>query len=304
MKITAYTPALFTAMGLTLATAVPARAQDAPQSIRIQQSLPAGKALTQSTTINNTMGLQNMKMGMSMNMVSEMAIHAAEEGKKRAVMKYTSAKMAMDMGGAKMEYDSEGDQPSPFSELIGKEVTVLFNADGSIESIEGADDLLGDVEPGAAAQLKQIFDKAQIKNTLEQSMLQNVPDKELKVDDSWNFEKEVPLPQGMGNLTMKGAYTLQGFEKLDGIDCAVIHLKGTLDGNIEGGADAQGVSVKLEDAAYEGTIHFDNALGMPRKSDVVIDMVMMMGGLGAEAIKADVQQKIVNEITKVEDLEK
>src|SRR5690606_11117613 len=127
-----------------------------------------------------------------------MAITAREEGGKQATLSYDSAAMKMNMGEIAMDFDSKSDDPSnPFKDLIGKELTVIFDAQDEVVSVQGLDGLVGDA--GVAGQMvQQMVNPEQMKNLMSQGMLQGVPNKPVSPGDSWPFSMEIPLPQNMG----------------------------------------------------------------------------------------------------------
>src|SRR5690606_12068782 len=99
-----------------------------------------------------------------------------------------------------------------------------------------------------------------------------------------------------------GNYTFKEMAKLDGVECAVITVNGTIAGELEANENgAPGMKMTFENATYTGTVHFDNELGMPRKNDLKIKITMKMSAPG-QTIEAHTDQTIINTITKVDDL--
>ena len=106
-------------------------------------------------------------------------------------------------------------------------------------------------------------------------------------------------------MKMKGTYKLAGFEDIDKSRCAVLAMSGKIDADLALNEDAlgAGMAIKIENGDYTGNTFLDSSLGLARKTemDLQIDMAMNNPQLGQE-MKISSKQRIVTEITKVEDL--
>lgn len=299
---------LLTALAVAL-TAALAQGQD---TITLNQALPVGKKIHQSMEMNQKMkmgGIPGAPEGQGMNMTNQigmdMSMDVKKDGEgKKAVVKYERMRMLIDAGVFKQEFDSNADDGNPFTAIVGKEMTLVYDKDDELQSVEGVDELLGDAaaQPGAGQMLQQLFSKEQMEQMVNQSMLHDLPDGEIKVGDKWDFKMEQPMPQGMGKLTVTGNYTLKRFEDLDGIPCAVIAMEGKFESEGKSKMNMNGQEIEMEftDSKFEGDIYFDNKLGLPRKSDMLTKMKMKMGLLG-QTMTMDMNMTMINKVTKVED---
>lgn len=89
---------------------------------------------------------------------------------------------------------------------IGKQVKIRLRPNGQLESMEG--DIIQVEWP--------------------ELILQNIPDKKLKIGDSWTFSR--PAPKEMAG--MKGVelrYTVVGFEKVKGYDCVKVGIESLME---------------------------------------------------------------------------
>lgn len=302
-------PALLATLAATM---LPAAGQD---SIKLKQSLPVGKKIHQSMVMNQKMNMggipgapegQGMKMANKITMDMSMDIKKHGEDKKKAAIKYERMAMSMDAGIIKQEFDSAAKDGNPFTAIAGKEITVIYDKDDKVEEVQGVDGLLGDAaaQPGVGDMLKQFLSEEQMKEMMNQGMLQGVPEdkEEFKIGDFWTYEMETPMPQGMGELQVSGKYTLKRFDKYDGIPCAVFAMEGKLasDGKSKMEMNGQEIEMEFKESKFEGEIYFDNKLGLPRKSDMITRMKMNMGILG-QTMTMDMNMTMINKITKVED---
>ncbi len=277
------------------------------KSVKIKQGYPVGKKIQQSTEINQKMkmegpGGQPMNMNNKISMDMSMDVKKRNEDQTAVVISYDKADMLIDAGIFKQEFSSDSDDGNPFTAIAGKSITMILDKDNQVVEVEGVENLLGDEaeDLGPMAGIKQLFSSDQLKQTIQQGLLQNVPDKELKVGDSWPYTMEMPAPQGEGKIAVKGSYTLKKFAEFDGHPCAVLSTKGdmTIDMEIAGGG-----KMKVEDSDFTGEIYFDNKLGLPRKSDLLTKMAMSMDA-GGQQMKMNMDMTVIQKITKVEDSKK
>lgn len=130
--------------------------------------------------------------------------------------------------------------PTPLP-AVGQIIRVKMAKDGEILESEGMD--------------QGNFNQMQVR----------FPNKPVKVGDSWNSEIQ-PNPQLP--IPLKVKYTLVGFEKVDGYDCAVLQSNVTSD---QGQAGSINLNVKAD-----GKIWFAYKEGIMVKNEVTSNMVMVM----------------------------
>lgn len=300
-----------TLLAMLALNSIPAHAAD-QESITINQSIPVGKVIHQSIELNQKMKMSGIPgapagqggVNMTNQIVMEMSMDVKKHGEdqKKAVVKYDRMRMLIDIGIFKQEFDSAAEDGNPFTAITGKEMTVIYDKEDKLESIEGLEGFLGDAaaQPGIGQMMQQIFSEGQMEQMVNAGMLQDVPEKELKIGDKWEYSMESPMPQGMGNLEVSGHYILKRFDELDGIPCAVIGMEGAIESKGKMNVNGQEVEMEFSDSKFEGDVYFDNKLGLARKSDMLTKMKMTMGLLG-QTMTMDMNMTMIYKITKVED---
>jgi hypothetical protein len=284
------------------------------KTIKLKQALPVGKKIHQSMVMNQKMkmggapgapeGGMNITNKMTMDMSMDIKKH--EVNKKKVILTYEEMSMAMEAAMFPKQEFSSKDADGPFKGIAGQPVTLIYDEKEQVESVEGAEKLLGDAanQPGVGDMLKQLLGEDQLKQTMNQMMVQMIPDKALKIGDSWPYEMKMPMPQGMGEMTMKGKYTLKKFDKFDGHDCAVLTMVGGIesDGKTKMETNGQQVEIEFKDSQFEADIYFDNKVGLTRKTDMLtmMNMGMSMPALGMD-MTMDMNMTMTSKITKVED---
>ncbi|MFT4639703.1 MAG: hypothetical protein ACI8T1_003028 [Verrucomicrobiales bacterium] len=302
--------AAMTAFALTLSASAEEKA------IKLKQGFPVGKKIHQSIVMNQKMkmgGIPGAPGGGEMNMTNRitmdtsMDIKKHGEDQKKAIMKYEKMGMLMDAGVFKQEFNSDDvdQEGNPFAGIVGKAITLIYDKDDQIQSVEGMDALMewAATEPGVGEMLKQIFSEEQMKQMMNQGLLQMVPDKALTIGDSWHYTMETPLPQGMGKMKVSGQYTLKKFDEYDGKKCVVIGMEGKLETDGKSVMELQGQKIEMEfgESKFEGDIYFDNELGLPRKSDMLTKMKMNMKMAAGINMSMDMNMTMINKITKIEE---
>lgn len=262
----------------------------AEESLRLRQAFPVGKKLTQSMKMEQVSrmkaGGQEVETKSSTDMRIIMTIRAGEADQKRLTLKYDKASMKNEI-----PENLGGGQAAPvdyLAGLVGKEITVVLDGKDQVQGVEGLDDLLKGADENQAAIWKQLLTEDQMKQMINGSILQALPEKEIKSGDSWPFRQEIALPIGLGKAVTEGNYQLKSIKE----DLAEIAIKGTM--KIEGPA------VSAKEAPYEGSILFDSKLGLPRMTDMRIKMdIEAKIGPKGESMKMQMDQTVKSEITEV-----
>ncbi len=299
--------ALLATMACTMLSA------SAQKSVKLKQGFPVGKKIHQSIVLNQKMkmaGIPGAPEGQGMNMTNkitmDMSMDIKKHGKdqKKAVVKYDRMAMLMDAGIIKQEFDSESDDGNPFTTIVGKEFSLIYDKDDKVVEVEGIEGFLGDAaeQPGIGDMLKQFMSEEQMKEMMNQGLLQDVPKEAQKIGDYWTYEMETPMPQGMGKFKVSGKYTVKRFDEYEGNPCVVIAMEGKLksDGKTKMNMQGQEIEMEFKDSKFEGDIYFDNKLGLPRKSDMITKMKMNMGILG-QNMTMDMNMTMISKITKIEE---
>lgn len=324
-------PARFLLPAFALAASV-TFAADAP--VEIKPRWQVGKKYSQGLEMQQesvvTFGAQKMNQKMSTVFDTETTVTPhADAGKKRLNVVYKRMAINMDMNGQKMGYDSakpDGPDPLGFGKsiggLVGKEMKMVLNENDQVEVIENFDEIIGGAlggNPAGAQMTAGFLNKETMQNMVRQSVLYSTPGKPVKAGDSWPFDMSVPLPQ-IGNVTMKGTYTVKGMVERNGAKCAELALDGKMDMDLSApaaptaGGDASAANpqaemlkqlgMKVEGGLLKGTVWFDPALGMNREAHFKQEMTMTMKNPAKpdEAITVPIHQTITQTLKSVEDV--
>lgn len=192
--------------------------------------------------------------------------------------------------------ESEG-RPSPFEGLIGQSMTMKVTKTGKILEVKGLEGL------------KRLMPQLDIQEMIKQSQ-PAFPEKEVRIGESWIQKTEFPLPQIGKPVTVETKYTLRGFEKVKGYNCARIEVK--MDVLLTGlgldvplGEPQTEVRMVIDRLSQkmEGMLYFAHKEGKLVKSDQDMDMSMemttKMKRAGEETemkTKMDMKMKVVMEL--------
>ena len=198
----------------------------------------------------------------------------------------------------KMGYDSKNpiENPSDMDKLFGKmlsgmlgsSIMMVFAPDGSVKSITGMDAIAdsmtkavatdGQIAAQMAAQVKQQFSEASMKNLFEQTF--NIyPDNPIRTGNSWN--KESAIMQNNMNTAIKTKYTLKNVSR----NMATVTLKSNIEMNSSAGMEGKLTGTQT------GTIIVDTKTGLPVKGDMSQNI---KGAVSAQGM--DVQMEMVNKM--------
>jgi hypothetical protein len=228
--------------------------------------------------VTNTM-VQLMKM---------VADVVAADGTVTLRVVYDSIKMNMSvpmMGD--VAYDSANPPPAgnpitdslkPLGALVGQPFTMVVSPSGKVQRVDGLGPILDKARAGmaqsagaagmGAGDLSAVLNEASQKATLEQ-MFSALPEKPVKVGDSWKNAYKIPNP--MGNQAVSQVYTVKEATAAS----ALIALTGTV--KAEGPPASMGpMSVTMGDGTSTGDITFDMKLGHVRKQVSTLAMPMTM----------------------------
>lgn len=153
---------------------------------------------------------------------------------------------------------SQGDLSPDLSPVIGKSFDMVLSRLGKEIDTSGAAALHYDLGTGGSRDMAPSF----------QAFFLDLPDHPVKASDTWPSEDTVIQKVGSGEIriSVKHVHTLDGFETVDGRECARIKTgtKGTLTGNMEQGGVGLSFDGKIEG---ETTWYFAVKEGILVKAD-------------------------------------
>lgn len=232
--------------------------------------------MNQEMTMPGGMGEMQTEMTMEQSSVPKAG---AEAGTTDVTMTYEKAEMSMTAGGQPIP-----GADNPLKAFIGKSITAIFDADGAVVDIKNLEAFLGD-DPALA----MMFNKSSLKHMISQGNLMARPDSPVSPGDSWEFSIDYPMP--MMKMSMKGKYTYEKDEEVDGATCARIVIDGTLamdaadsdpkkeDEDPQAAQQRErlkAMDFKIQTSSISGTAHYDFDLANITKTDMKIDIVMSM----------------------------
>ena len=321
MKIPARSLLPLTALVLCASRLIAADAVELRQQWQVGRKYSQVMNMAQISTI--TIGGQKIDQKMAMTMEMSTSVKQHEDGKqKRLSAKYGRVAMKMDANGREMGFDSAKPGSDSlgmgkgFEAMIGKELKLLVNEKDEITGIENFEEFFATVGGGpGSAQLAQILNKDSLTEMVKQGSLKAMPGRPVKPGDSWPFGYTTKMPP-IGEISIKGTYTLKGTAPRAGIPCAEIAVIGNA--NIDFKAPPPGAEPKPDDPAaaiaalglkmtggkLTGTVWFDPALGMAREIEYRQEMEMTMKNPAQpdEIMTIPLKQVITLTLTKVEDV--
>jgi hypothetical protein len=181
--------------------------------------------------------------------------------------KILGAKVVVDLGGNRMEYDSskDADAANPLSDfykaLVGAELKVTLDKDSYVATIEGRDELvkkLAVANPNLLPPLNQVLTEDALRHMAETAFA-GPPEDAVRPGDSWTRKSKLDMGPAGGTLRTKYKYTYIGQEgKLDRIK-----IESTQDWQQPVGGDDPESKTKQSNVkgVGTGTILFDRLKG-------------------------------------------
>lgn len=233
VKVTSITrAALGVAVLLALAAgAVPSAAapQAKPgQAVVLEYKMPAGRALTyqRKSEESQAMEVQGQSVDTSSTATSTVTIKAKGPKDKNLLLGVTIDDIASTVNSP------QGDMSPDMAPLKGKSFDMVLSPLGVEVDVTGAAGLTFSAPGGESSDLGSQFKAA----------FPDLPGKPVKIGDTWNSNDSVEdksTSQAMKTDT-QNVHTLEGFETVDGVECARISTQftGTITGTgNQGGAD-------------------------------------------------------------------
>lgn len=224
-------------------------------TVTLAYQFPEGKTVAYRTTSTATQNVEIMGQTMTTQSLSSLDFSAKAKGLKNDQF---SLGVTIDAFKAAAQ-TPQGEVSGDMSAVIGKSFDMILSRLGKEIDTSGASSLQYTLATGEQRDLASSF----------QTFFPDLPDRPVKAGDTWPSEDSVTEKVGGGELRLsfKHVHTLDGFETVDGYECARIKtiVHGTLTGNMEQG----GVGLSL-DGKIEGTEtwYFATKEGIFVKSDM------------------------------------
>jgi hypothetical protein len=236
-----------------------------------------------------SMGGQTMDQKMKMNMEVEMAVSKVPgSSNKKIESEYKRIAMNMNSMGAEMKYDSDSPDTATgplaaMGGMVGQKFTLIADESNHIVDVQGIEELTKAMgaNPMAAQMSKQFLDKKQLEQMMNTWMAKSFPAKAVKPGDTWPVDYTMDMP-GMGSVSLKGTFTLAGYQDYNGHDCAVIDMEADISMALTGIGDAEqaevlkAMAMKVKDGKMASRMYWDNDLNWMRGMDMTQTMSMSM----------------------------
>jgi len=223
---------------LVLAAAVPAVAggpQAKPgQAVVLEYKMPAGRALTYQTKSEQVRVMEIQGQSMDVNTTATNTFTFKSKGlkEKNFLLGVTIDDIAMTLTSS-----AQGDMSPDLSSVKGKSFDMVLSPLGSEVDVSGAEAITIDVAG----------DSSSVANGFK-AFFPDLPAKPVKIGDSWPSSAGIDQKTSSTNIRVDLQYvhTLEGFEAIDGMECARISSQFT--GTVTGTGNQGGM-----DLAFSGT---------------------------------------------------
>lgn len=247
-------------------------------AVTLAYQFPESRTLTYRTASTQ---IQNMEvMGQSMTTESVSTSDFTVKGK---APKDGNLVLGVTIDAIKTDVSSPQGNLSPdMSVVVGKSFDMILSKLGQEIDVSGAEAIKFNTPTGGSRDLSSGF----------QSFFSNVPDKPVKIGDSWPSEDSIVQKEGTGEtrIHFTNQNTFEGIETVDGYECA--RIKAVVKGTITGSLEQQGVGVSI-DMKMDGTDTWYFAIkeGIYVKSD----MKAAIGGVVAVGEPANMTIPVTGE---------
>jgi hypothetical protein len=215
-----------------------------PQAaVALSYQFPAGRALTYKITDTQTQNFEVQGQSMTTEALSTTEFTLKPKG-----LKGQDPEITVTIDAAKSDASSPQGNVSPdMTAVIGKSFDMTLSRLGKEIDVTGAEALKVEIPGTGQSDMSATF----------KAFFPDLSDKAVKPGDTWPSEDTVVQKEGAGETTthLLSQNTLDGFETVDGYECARIKVvgKGSIEGHQEQGGMTLTIGMKLE---IQGTWYF------------------------------------------------
>jgi hypothetical protein len=254
-------------------------ATDSPAEMKIKWTV--GKKYVMRMEFNQgtetTLPNQPQPMKSEVNLAQDFdfsALKALDNGGRQLELAFVDETMDVSQGDRKvLSFDSAQnpaqDTNSPVAPMlrlmIGTRLQYFTDANGSVQKVEGMDDLMNQVAATAKPQQQAMFKQMFSEDTLKRygSFADMMPNRMVNVGESWSVKKDVT--SAAGTLTVDMTYTFKNWEQHGDRKCAHIEMAGDI--STKSTSNASGAVIEIEKGKISGGVWFDPELGMIVETD-------------------------------------
>jgi hypothetical protein len=223
---------LIAALGLALTASGPAAAQAAKTTV-LEYKMPAGRVLTYQSTSEQAQVIEVMGQSQDTTTTGTSTFTFTAKGKKdkNYLLGVTIADLSVSVAG------SQGDMSPDLSSVKGKSFDMVLSPLGSEVDVSGAEAITYSI----ATETRNLANGFKV-------FFPDMPGKPIKVGDTWPSGNSIV--ENTGSLSIhidtQDVNTLEGFETIDGMECARISAQST--GTVSGSGNQMG-----QDLTFTGT---------------------------------------------------
>jgi hypothetical protein len=211
---------------------------DPQTGLILQYRMPEGQVLKYESWDETTQTMNVMGQTIDMDIDSTNAFTVESKGQQEK-----NHQLTITIDGMSIKVQSPQAELEPdMSTVIGKSFDMVLSPWGKELKLMGAEAIEYDMGPEGTRNIAAVF----------QDIFPAGPDRPVKVGDTWPDESVVTDKSSSGEAVIKvsSVNTLEGFETIDGWECARISAKAS--GTIEGSGEQQGMEV-ITSGNIEGT---------------------------------------------------
>jgi hypothetical protein len=289
------------------------------EPVEMKLKWETGKRYLQRVEMNQVMEIKppgsSQTMKQETKQTQDIAISVTKDrdgGGHELQMEITAMVMNMKMGGATlMNFDSKkpatDDTVNPaapvFRNLIGAHISLITDASGRIESVEGfqefMDRVTGGSPPEAAAMLKSFLSEDSMKEMADAG--RGLPDKAVKIGDSWPVKVAVPMGP-LGRRIMDKKFVFKSWELHDKHKCVVLEHTGDISMTSDSGSsEIGGMTMAIDQGKTTGTTWFDPALGMACETSFKQDITFKVNVQG-KSMNTPMHQYVDTKLVEISDI--
>ena len=225
---------IFVLAAVTLQATPTSPKAPAPASAVLEYKMPTGRTLTHQSKSEETQVMEVMGQSMDTHATNNSTVTFKAKGPKDNNLLLG---VSIDEMAASFTSSAAGDMSPDMSSLKGKTFDMVLSALGSEIDVSAAEAIKYDMA-GATRNIASGF----------KMFFPDLPDKPVKVGDTW--PSNAGIDEDMGEIKMrldfKNVNTLEGFETVDGLECARVSTAVT--GTLTGSGNQQGM-----DMTFAGT---------------------------------------------------
>lgn len=227
---------------------------DPQTGLILQYRMAEDQVLKYRLTIKQAQDIEVMGQQMKTETKGEIAFTAKSKG-----LKGNNHQLGITIDSMSININSPQGEISPdMSSVEGKSFDMIMSMLGKELDLSGAESIQYDLGQAGKRDLTSNF----------QAVFPDLADRPVKIGDTWTSKDTITEKIGSGEIeiTLESLNTLEGFETVDGLECAKISVKIT--GTLEGGGDQGGA-----DLAFKGEIEGTETWHFAYKEGLFVKMI-------------------------------